>query len=70
MNLNENGQCCGRKPLVYKRPHHYKICLRCDSEFDPETGEQVENWAWRQTAAGVFEQRAFDPDRERQRQEK
>lgn len=42
--LNEKGQCCGRKPIVYKRPHRF-FCTRCCAEFDP-SGEQVGNWAW------------------------
>lgn len=52
-NLDQRGRCCGRKPLHYKggswnspaRP--MKFCDRCDREFDPVTGEQRENWAWR-----------------------
>jgi hypothetical protein len=43
--LDENGRCCGRKPLVYKRDGH-KFCTRCDKSFDIKTGEQIENWAW------------------------
>jgi hypothetical protein len=53
--LNDKGQCCGRKPITYKRPKHILYCTRCSREFDPVTGEQFENWAWTQTAPGVFE---------------
>jgi ribosomal protein L37AE/L43A len=58
--LNEKGQCpfCGRKPLVYKA-RRIKFCARCDREFDIESGEQKENWAWRQTAPGIFEEHSI-----------
>lgn len=53
MKLDNKGRCCGRKPMHYeggawnspKRP--MKFCPRCDRAFDPETSEQVVNWAWR-----------------------
>ena len=48
--LNERGQCCGRKPIVYKRPPHL-YCHRCDASFDMH-GEQIENWAWGRMADG------------------
>ena len=54
--LNEKGQCCGRKPIVYKR-NRYKFCGRCRRAFDLETGEQKGNWAWKETEPGVFERR-------------
>jgi len=49
--LDEKGRCCGRKPLVYKRRQGLLnpsglFCCRCDRHFDPETGEQIENFAW------------------------
>lgn len=44
--LNDRGQCCGRKPLVYKRPAHHLYCTRCSAELDPITGVQQANWAW------------------------
>lgn len=44
-SLNDRGQCCGRKPLVYKRPPHL-FCCRCDASFDPDTGKQIPNWAY------------------------
>ncbi len=51
--LDSAGRCCGRKPLHYKggswrspeRP--MKFCDRCCREYDPETGVQRENWAWK-----------------------
>lgn len=45
-HLNERGQCCGRKPLIYKRPHHYLYCTRCSASLNPVTGKQEPNWAW------------------------
>jgi hypothetical protein len=59
MKLNEKGQCCGRKPLLYKRPMGeilgpHKFCFRCDRAFDVETGEQIENWAYKKHANGEF----------------
>lgn len=42
--LNGRGQCCGRKPLIYKHPPH-KFCARCDRAFTME-GEQIENLAY------------------------
>jgi len=44
--LDDAGRCCGRKPLVYKRPIHHLFCTRCCADFNPKTGEQIENWAW------------------------
>lgn len=45
MKLDEKGRCCGRKPIVYKRDHHL-FCTRCNREFNPDTHEQIVNWAW------------------------
>jgi len=45
--LNERGQCCGRKPIVYKRAPAHLFCPRCDAAYDPATGMQIENWAYR-----------------------
>lgn len=52
--LNERGQCCGRKPLLYKTkvdqhakaPHKY--CTRCNAAYDVDTGKQIDNWAYRE----------------------
>lgn len=44
--LDAKGRCCGRKPLVYKRPIHHLFCFRCDRDYDP-TGQQIENWAFK-----------------------
>jgi hypothetical protein len=59
MRLNEKRRCsvCERKPLVYKR-YGYRFCTRCCRAFHIETGEQVENFGWRQIAPGVFEPRS------------
>jgi transposase-like protein len=59
--LNERGQCpiCKRKPTVYKRKH-YKFCARCNRSFDIETGEQVENWAYKKVGPLSFECDRFD----------
>ena len=55
-NLDEKGRCCGRKPIVYKRPPH-KFCFRCDRSYSLETGEQIENWAWVKSSPGFFVRR-------------
>lgn len=51
--LDEKGRCCGRKPILYKRPQDtyvnfapYLYCPRCDAAFDPNIKCQVDNWAW------------------------
>lgn len=44
--LDADGRCCGRKPLVYKRPYFHYFCSRCDREFNAN-GNQVPNWAWK-----------------------
>ena len=56
MKLNEKGQCCGRKPLVYKR-QGIKFCPSCDRDFDINTGEQRPNFAWVKSDAGEFVRR-------------
>jgi hypothetical protein len=57
VQLNEKGQCplCKRKPLVYKRPQHFKWCCHCDRTFDIETGEQVANRVYRRIGPDQFE---------------
>ena len=52
MKLDDKGRCCGRRPLVYKTAPAHKFCTRCERAYDIETGEQVENWAWR--AATIY----------------
>ena len=49
--LDDKGRCCGRKPLVYKRPTHYLYCSRCNRGFSPD-GRQIENWAYKGRADG------------------
>jgi hypothetical protein len=44
-SLDDKGRCCGRKPLVYKRPPHL-FCIRCDAAFARDTGMQIPNWAY------------------------
>jgi hypothetical protein len=44
--IDEKGRCCGRKPLVYKRPTHHLYCCKCDAKYDFQSLEQVDNWAW------------------------
>jgi hypothetical protein len=49
-HLDAVGRCCGRKPMVYKRPGTaevcpFRFCPRCDRAFDME-GQQVANWAF------------------------
>lgn len=51
--LDERGRCCGRKPMVYKRPDHQLFCPRCDASFNPETGIQWQNWAYRAVGDGL-----------------
>jgi len=44
--LDKRGRCCGRKPIVYKRDPHL-FCCRCNASFNPDTGKQIENWAYK-----------------------
>ena len=44
-SLDSAGRCCGRKPMVYKRPHRL-FCPRCDAEYNPATGRQQANWCY------------------------
>lgn len=51
MRLDDQGRCCGRKPLVYKKHRgdmhpRGRFCPRCDRCFNMVDGEQIENWAW------------------------
>lgn len=52
VSLDQQGRCCGRKPLFYKggswrsppgSPMHF--CCECHREFGPD-GKQRPNWAW------------------------
>lgn len=51
--LNGRGQCCGRKPIVYKRDPHF-FCCRCHASFNLESGEQIPNWAYEKLEDGSF----------------
>lgn len=48
------GRCCGRKPMVYKKPEPHFFCPRCNRSFNLYTKDQVPNWAWKQDTSGVF----------------
>jgi hypothetical protein len=55
--LDEQGRCCGRKPLHYKtargmkeRADPHRFCTRCDAEFSMD-GQQRANWAWTREGA-------------------
>ena len=50
-SLDDAGRCCGRKPLVYKRPHRL-FCPRCDAEYNHETGLQQQNWCYLPASEG------------------
>jgi hypothetical protein len=52
-HLDEAGRCCGRKPRPYLRDGHL-FCSRCDRSYDIRSGRQVQNWAWREMAAGFI----------------
>jgi hypothetical protein len=54
--LDDKKRCCGRKPIVYKRPPHL-FCHRCHASFNPDTGEQIPNWAYYALGDGRFEAR-------------
>lgn len=49
--LNDKGQCCGRKPIVYKRDH-FLFCDRCHRSYDLTTKQQIPNWAYVSDGAG------------------
>lgn len=57
--LNEKGQCCGRKPLLYKTDTPqtkapFLFCSRCNRAYDATTKQQVENWAFKKQPDGSF----------------
>jgi hypothetical protein len=56
-----DGRCpaCGCKPYVDKHSRT-KDCPCCGRTFARDTGEQIENSRWLQTAPGVFEDWSFD----------
>ena len=51
--LTPNSRCCGRKPIIYKRPPHL-FCCRCNAAFDPVSGVQIANWAYVKAPDGGF----------------
>ena len=56
MSLDAKGRCfCGQKPIRYKREQAAQLfCYRCARAYDPETLEQIENWAWKKNPDGTF----------------
>lgn len=56
--IDAKGRCCGRKPLHYKRGltttlrRPQLFCCRCNAAYDPETREQIANWAWKPNEHG------------------
>lgn len=64
-HLPDDGRCCGRKPLLYKRdaiPAPQLFCPRCDRAYDPASGEQLANWAWHRVEGEfVPKRRGIDP---------
>lgn len=51
--LNSKGQCCGRKPIVYKLDD-YRFCSRCDRTYHSTENRQLPNWAWAQKPDGTW----------------
>lgn len=49
--LDEKGRCCGRKPLVYKRPPR-RFCHRCCRGYHFDQPHQIANWAWKEVPGG------------------
>ena len=49
----DNGRCCGRKPLSYKRPTPFMFCCRCGAHYDL-AGNQIEDYGWKRTERGTF----------------
>lgn len=60
-SLDDNGRCCGRKPITYKRPTPHFFCHRCGAEYSPD-GTQRANWAWLEDGAGWFKARYPESD--------
>ena len=56
-----DGRCpaCGCRPYLEKRDHT-KRCPCCGRTFARDTGEQIEDQRWLQTAPGVFEDWSYD----------
>ena len=64
MKLDAKGRCCGRKPVIYKRPPS-RFCCRCNRSYDYEENQQIANWAWKQLADGSWEYQVGKASRER-----
>lgn len=44
-SIGDDGRCCGRKPLAYRREGSF-FCTRCDRTFDILTKTQKANFHW------------------------
>jgi hypothetical protein len=55
VKLDDEGRCCGRKPLVYKRPKQ-RYCRQCNRAYDFEENRQISNWRYRELPDGSFEE--------------
>lgn len=58
--LNDDGRCCGRKPIVYKgrmstTEGPQRFCPRCDRAYELDAPYQINNWAWKRAPGGKFE---------------
>ena len=49
--LGEDLRCCGRKPLVYKKPVFRYFCPRCDRQYGSDKVQRG-NWGWLPTGVG------------------
>lgn len=56
--LNKKGQCCGRKPLVYKTSrvstYPHRFCPKCDRSYELDSDKQIENYFWEKNEEGIF----------------
>jgi hypothetical protein len=52
-SLDENGRCCGRKPIIYKGGSWrspdvpQRFCGRCKRAYALNAPHQIENWAFK-----------------------
>lgn len=56
--LGQDGRCCGRKPLPYKRKERL-FCPRCDRAYSIHTGKQIDSFSWWSAGEGFRPQ--YDP---------
>lgn len=57
--LGEDGRCCGRKPLTYKRDGRL-FCTRCCRGYAILTGEQIGNYFWEPIGVTRFASRDYE----------